>query len=117
MAFVGYEGYHRSSRILALSILDRAFDLTTVGIQEGGEHPETLATRHDLAVLFEAERRHAEAEVLFGQVLRSRRSVLGQTHPDTLNTLVSLGVAHLALQKFGAAEDAFREALAQYEKT
>jgi hypothetical protein len=50
----------------------------------GDEHPDTLAARHDLALVHhergEHERAHAELTAVYG----IRRRVLGPDHPDTV---------------------------------
>ncbi|MET8281884.1 tetratricopeptide repeat protein, partial [Micromonospora sp. NPDC005174] len=52
----------------------------------GTEHPETLYTRHNLAVVLYRQGRYGEAETAYCEVLATRTRVLGTEHPDTLKT-------------------------------
>jgi hypothetical protein len=69
-----------------------------------------------LAKTYVSESRDREAEPLLTNLLEGRRRVLGKEHPDTLDTLVSLGEVRLRQRHFRNAEGIFREALASYEK-
>jgi tetratricopeptide (TPR) repeat protein len=60
----------------------------------GADHPETLGTRHDLAVAYQAAGRTAEAIVLHERALADRQRVLGADHPDTLNARDDLAFAY-----------------------
>ncbi len=52
----------------------------------GPDHPDTLGTRHNLALCVAVQERHNEAKVLLRRVLEGRQSVLGPDHPDTQST-------------------------------
>jgi hypothetical protein len=52
----------------------------------GEEHPETLSTAHNLAVLLLNLAKDAEAAEILLITLNARRRVLGKAHPDTLAT-------------------------------
>jgi len=49
----------------------------------GAEHPSTLTSVNNLAVLYESQGRHAEAEPLYQRALDGMERVLGKDHPDT----------------------------------
>ena len=49
----------------------------------GEEHPDTLSSIHNLAVLFKDQARYAEAEPLLREALEGRRRVLREEHPNT----------------------------------
>jgi tetratricopeptide (TPR) repeat protein len=83
----------------------------------GPEHPDTLQSMNNLAVLYNKQGKHTQAEALFTQVLEPVRRVLGKDHPDTLTTLNGLGFAQLRQHKYVEAETAFREVVKAYEKT
>src|SRR5579862_1180890 len=59
----------------------------------GAEHPDTLTSLHELAVLYNYQGRYAPAETLFKQVLEDRRRILGRYHKDTLAVMSDLGLA------------------------
>ena len=55
----------------------------------GPEHPDTLASVHNLAIVLYDEGRYTEAERLDRETLDIRRGVLGPEHPDTLASRVT----------------------------
>ena len=59
----------------------------------GGEHPDTLRTRNNLALAINAQGRSAEAETMWRELLPLREKVLGGEHPDTLTTRNNLASA------------------------
>ena len=60
----------------------------------GADHPDTLASRNNLALAYRDAGRTAEAITLFEQTLADRERVLGANHPDTLATRNNLAAAH-----------------------
>lgn len=58
----------------------------------GVDHPDTLATRHNLASSYWSAGRTGEAITLKEQVLADSERILGVDHPDTLGTRESLAV-------------------------
>ena len=60
----------------------------------GADHPNTLATRDNLAGAYRGAGRTAEAITLYEQVLAGRERVLGADHPNTLATLNNLATAY-----------------------
>jgi hypothetical protein len=58
----------------------------------GADHPDTLATRNNLATAYRAAGRTAEAITLHEQNLADRERVLGTDHPDTLTTRNNLAL-------------------------
>ena len=60
----------------------------------GAEHPDTLLSRHDLAIAYESVGRVAQAIVLHERTLTDRERVLGADHPKTLESRQSLAVAY-----------------------
>jgi tetratricopeptide (TPR) repeat protein len=63
----------------------------------GPDHPQTLASRNELAEADFAAGRKAEALVLFEQTLKLREARLGNDHPDTLTSRNDLGAAYLEM--------------------
>ncbi|HET6710443.1 tetratricopeptide repeat protein [Amycolatopsis sp.] len=78
----------------------------------GSEHPDTLATRNNLACVLRIRGETAAAEAEFREVLAARERVLGAEHPDTLVTRQN--VAHILRERgeLAGAEAQFREVLA-----
>ena len=56
----------------------------------GKDHPETLETTTDLAMLYKEQVRYDEAEPLLLEAIQGRRLKLGDTHPRTLESLNNL---------------------------
>ena len=69
----------------------------------GPEHPATAATLNNLAVLYDAQGRYAEAEPLYTRGLAIQEKVLGPEHPATANTLNNLAVILEAQKRHGEA--------------
>lgn len=63
-----------------------ALNLQTLEIRRrvlGPEHPDTLMSINNLAVVYFDEGKYAQAEALFSQTLEIMRRVLGPEHPAT----------------------------------
>jgi len=52
----------------------------------GPHHPDTLSTRHNLALTLLAKGSYDDAEQMLRKVLVEREQELGEHHPDTLTT-------------------------------
>ncbi len=52
----------------------------------GDDHPDTLESKHDLAVLYKEQALYKEAEELLLEAVEGRRLKLGDTHPHTLES-------------------------------
>jgi eukaryotic-like serine/threonine-protein kinase len=77
----------------------------------GPEHPDTLAARHRLALAFERQHKHLEAEAEGRAVLALREKVLGPEHPETLNTRQNLALVLEHEGKYVEAGNEFRAVL------
>jgi tetratricopeptide (TPR) repeat protein len=62
--------------------------------QLGNDHPDTLATRNNLAAAYQDAGRTAEAIALYQQNLTDQERVLGSDHPYTLRTRNNLAAAY-----------------------
>jgi eukaryotic-like serine/threonine-protein kinase len=82
----------------------------------GPQHPDTLSARHRLALAFERENKHAEAETEGRAVLALREKVLGPEHPDTLNTRSNLALVLEHEGKNTEAENEYRAVLVLQDK-
>ena len=60
----------------------------------GPDHPDTLVSRHDLAVAYYAAGRSSEAVTLFEATLKLSEAKLGPDHPDTLQIRGNLANAY-----------------------
>ena len=62
-------------------------------IKLGEDHPHTLQSMHELAILYKEQSDYDKAEPLLLEALKGRRLKLGDTHPHTLqswNNLIDL---------------------------
>jgi tetratricopeptide (TPR) repeat protein len=50
----------------------------------GKDHPATIASLNNLALIYKAQGRYGEAEPLYKQVLEALERALGQDRPNTL---------------------------------
>lgn len=76
--------------------LREAEDLYLSGLQGrekalGRDHPETLSTAHNLALIYEAQRKFSEAEDLYKVTLAARERLFGREHPAPCCTAFCLG--------------------------
>ena len=85
---------------LALALTD---SVTRAGDTLGPDHPDTLASRNNLAVAYEDAGRLDEAITLYQQNLTDCTRVLGPLHPDTLTSRNNLANAY---QESGRPDEA-----------
>ena len=57
----------------------------------GPEHPDTLTSMSNLALVLDSQGKYEEAEAMNRQTLARREKVLGPEHPDTLTKHEQLG--------------------------
>ncbi|WNV87121.1 tetratricopeptide repeat protein [Umezawaea sp. Da 62-37] len=84
--------YEHGHHITAERLYHRA--LRTRASALGPKHPDSLATRHNLAVLLADRGDHDEARRSLEDVLTDCTTVLGAEHPDTLATRRTLACLH-----------------------
>jgi eukaryotic-like serine/threonine-protein kinase len=89
--------------------LERAVDVQRRVL--GAEHPDTLKSMNNLAVVYVNEGNYARAEALDAQTLEIRRRVLGPDHPDTWTTMSNLAVVYFDEGKYDQAEALDRQIL------
>ena len=77
----------------------------------GEDHPNTLASRNNLAYAYESAGRLEEAITLYEQVLADRIRVLGEDHPDTLTSRNNLAGAYRAVGRLTEAIALFEQVL------
>lgn len=56
----------------------------------GVDHPDTLISMANLAIIYSSQRRWKEVEELEVQVMETRKRVLGEKHPSTLSSMNNL---------------------------
>jgi tetratricopeptide (TPR) repeat protein len=84
-----------------------AREALTLGKRDLGEdHPSTLASVNNLAVLYEGQGRYGEAEPLYVRALDAGERMLGKDHPQTLATQLNLAAILINL---GSDDKALRE--------
>jgi tetratricopeptide (TPR) repeat protein len=83
----------------------------------GPGHPDTLATRHQLARVLHERGRHREAETELRAVLEARREKLGDDHQATLSTRNQLAWSLHAQGRDDEAESELRDVVAAKART
>ena len=71
----------------------------------GQEHPDTLTSMNNLAMVLSSQGKYEEAEEMHRQTLELREKVLGKEHPYTLTSMNNLAVV---LSSQGKYEEARR---------
>ncbi len=77
----------------------------------GPEHPDTLTSMSNLAVLYRVHGQYERSETLQTQALEVRRRVLGPEHPDTLTSMNNLATLYKARDQYEKAETLHSQAL------
>ena len=77
----------------------------------GPDHPDTLASRSNLAGAYESAGRLTEAITLYEQVLPDRIRVLGEDHPNTLTSRNNLAYAYRAAGRLEEAITLYEQVL------
>jgi len=82
----------------------------------GPEHPDTLVSVNNLALLFESQGNYADAEPLYRRALETSERVLGPEHPDTLASMNNLAVLLVRKGDTAGAEPLYQRALKARER-
>ncbi len=77
----------------------------------GAEHPSTATVVNNLAGLYYAQGKYAQAERLYERALLIRDSVLGKNHPDRARSLWHIGVLRRTQGRLEEASELHGEAL------
>jgi len=99
---IGLFDYYRGNPLMATSCWGRINDWC--GEHYGEDHPDTLASMHNLAAALGVVGSHGDAEILEKRVLARRQVVLRKGHPDTLASMNSLAQTLLALGDLDGAK-------------
>jgi serine/threonine protein kinase/tetratricopeptide (TPR) repeat protein len=78
----------------------------------GADHPDTLETLNDLALLHRDRGRYDEARPLLERAVELRRARQGADHPATLTAMHNLGAIYRDLSRYDDAEALFTQVLA-----
>jgi tetratricopeptide (TPR) repeat protein len=94
------------------------FDEALKGRQRelGDDHPDTLETQNDLAVVYKEQGNYDKAEQLLLKAVEGRRLKLGDTHPRTLESCNNLIALYEAWGKPDKASE-WRAKLPEVENT
>ena len=82
----------------------------------GAEHPDTLSSLNNLALLYAEQGKYELAEPLYQRALASYERVLGAEHPNTLSSLNNLAGLYHNQGKYELAEPLYQRALATRER-
>ena len=80
------------------------------------EHPDTLASMNNLAVVLDKQGKYEEAEQMYRQALELKEKELVKEHPDTLGSMNNLAIVLDKQGKYEEAEQMYRQALELREK-
>ena len=106
--------YHQGRYPEAITLAEKI-----VGILEkalGPDHPATVTSLNDLAVLYYSTGSYAKAEPLFRRSLSNREKNFGPDHPNTGKSLNNLAMVYFAMGAYAEAEPLFKRSLAIREK-
>src|SRR5271170_4373899 len=82
----------------------------------GTEHPSTLTSMNNLAMVLRDQGKYEQAEEMFRQALRLRETVLGKKHPDILTSMYNLAYVLSNRKRFSEANALYQRALNSYGK-
>jgi tetratricopeptide (TPR) repeat protein len=89
----------------------RAFHFRNVNQVAGGEHPDTLTSMNNLALVLSNQGKYEQAEEMYRQVLRLKETVLGKENPSTLTSMNNLAEVLRNQGKYEQAEEMHRQKL------
>ncbi len=108
------EIYQKGDYRTGLTIAEQAYRFAEQKLSP--EHPATLDSINNLALLYKAQGRYDEAELLLLRALAGHEKVHGHKHPDILNSANNLANIYHAQGRYGEAELLLLRVLASYEK-
>ncbi|KAJ9663362.1 hypothetical protein H2198_000879 [Neophaeococcomyces mojaviensis] len=82
----------------------------------GLEHPDTLTSMNDLALVLSNQGKYEQAEEMHGQTLEVQKKVLGHEHPDTLTSMNNLALVLSRQGKYEQAEEMHGQTLEVQKK-
>ncbi|MEV4489091.1 tetratricopeptide repeat protein [Micromonospora coxensis] len=110
--------YHLTARGSYPAAIDQGETVVaTATTRLGEEHPETLASRNNLAHAYQAAGRLGEAIALYEATLAAFARILGEDDPDTLTSRNNLATAYRAAGRLDEAIPLFEATLTTRERT
>lgn len=100
---------------LALPLHERSLEVRKSKL--GGEHPDTLASLNNLAILLDLKGDLAEAELLYLRAVEAQERSLGLGHPNTLGSLNNLAILLAKKGDLSGAELLYSRATQAMERT
>jgi CHAT domain-containing protein/tetratricopeptide (TPR) repeat protein len=82
----------------------------------GPDHPDVAVALNNLALLYDAQGRHAETEPLYKRALVIKEKALGTDHPKVALALNNLALLYHTQGRFAEAEPLYQRSLALREK-
>ena len=82
----------------------------------GPQDPRLATSLNNLAALYRAQGKYAQAEPLYRRSLAIREKALGPEHPDVAGSLNNLAALYRAQGKYAEAEPFYRRSLTIWEK-
>ncbi len=81
------------------------------------EHPDTLASVHNLAQVLRDQGKYDVVEELHRRALKGKEKMLGVEHPDTLTSVYCLAYLLGTQERYEDATVLYQRAIAGYRKT
>jgi serine/threonine protein kinase/tetratricopeptide (TPR) repeat protein len=106
---LGTSQLHLGNLEQAQALLEQA--LATRLARLGAGHPDTLASKNSLALLYQAQDKFAPAEKLFQEVVQGLAAALGADHTRTLTAQHNLATLYQSLGQYDRAEALHKEVL------
>ena len=75
----------------------------------GKEHPDTLRSMNNLAVVLANQGKHEKAEEMLRRTLKLRKTILGAQHPRTLSIMDNLATVLKYQGKINAVEELYQQ--------
>jgi tetratricopeptide (TPR) repeat protein len=82
----------------------------------GCEHPDTLSSMNNLALVYDSQGRYEDAEALHKPALALKEKNLGPDHPSTVNSMDNLALVYRSQGRYDDAEARHKGASALMEK-
>ena len=106
----GYEAYEQGDYAEA----EKAWSAALQEAEKfGPEDPRMPTSLNNLATVYQAQGKYAEAEPLLKRALAIDQKALDPEHPDTVISLSNLAVLHYPISVFQFSENGFRARLRQ----
>ncbi len=109
----GMQAYQRGQYAEAAKLFEAALKETE---EFGPEDPRLALSLNELALLYQAQGKYAQAEPLYKRALAVAEQALGPNHPQVATSLNNLALLYHHQGKYAEAEPLYKRALAIREK-